>query len=86
GMIIRHLVLPERLSGTRASFEWLKSELGTKINISLMCQYFPAYKAHGMPPLDREITHEEYLDAIETVEALGFESVLAQDPEEYGGA
>jgi len=86
GMIIRHLVLPERLSGTRASFEWLKTQLGTKINISLMCQYFPAHKAHGRPPLDREITHDEYLEAIETVENLGFENVLAQDPEEHGGA
>ncbi|HEY9072238.1 MAG TPA: radical SAM protein [Candidatus Ozemobacteraceae bacterium] len=86
GMIIRHLVLPERLSGTRASFEWLKSELGTKVHISLMCQYFPAHQAHGKPPLDREITHDEYLEAIETVETLGFENVLAQDPEDHGGA
>lgn len=86
GMIIRHLVLPERLSGTRESFEWLKSELGTRVHISLMCQFFPAFKSHGTPPLDREITHDEYLDAIETVERLGFENVLAQDPEDHGGA
>lgn len=86
GMIIRHLVLPERLSGTKASFEWLKSEFGTGIHISLMCQFFPAFTSHDVPPLDREITHDEYLDAIETVERLGFENVLAQDPEEHGGA
>ncbi len=86
GMIIRHLVLPERLSGTKASFEWLKSELGTGVHISLMCQFFPAFKSHDIPPLDRGITHDEYLEAIETVERLGFENVLAQDPEEHGGA
>lgn len=86
GMIIRHLVLPEGLSGTNASFEWLRSELGTDVQISLMCQFFPAFKSHDMPPLDRAITHEEYLAAIETVERLDFKNVLAQDPEDHGGA
>ncbi len=86
GMIIRHLVVPGGLQGTRASFEWLREALGTEVQISLMCQYFPAWRAPERPGLDRRLTDEEYLEAIATVEELGFTNVLAQDPTEVGGA
>jgi len=86
GLIVRHLVLPGGLQGTRVSFEWLAGALGTEVCISLMCQYFPAWRAPEIPGLDRKITDEEYLEAIGIVEKLGFINVLAQDPDELGGA
>lgn len=86
GLVIRHLVLPGQLQGTRDSFLWLREALGTEVQVSLMCQYFPAWKAPDLPGLDRRITDQEYLEAIEIIEGLGFVNVLAQDPDEVGGA
>lgn len=86
GIIIRHLILPNNLSGTRESFEWIKNKIGCDVDISLMSQYFPAYKAHSHEEINRPITNQEYLEAIETVEELGFSKIRVQDPTESGGA
>ncbi len=86
GIIIRHLVLPENLSGTRESFEWIRNQLGTTVHISLMSQYFPAHNAFSHKSISRPITEEEYSEVIQTVEDLGFTNVWAQDPTIPGGA
>ena len=86
GMIIRHLILPNDLSGSKNSLIWLRNEFGPDINISIMCQYFPAYKVHSDSVLGREITADEYMPVLELVDELGFNNVLAQDPTDRGGA
>ncbi len=45
GLIIRHLVLPNGLSGTESIMKFLAEEISKDVYISLMSQYFPAYKA-----------------------------------------
>ncbi|MBI3040027.1 4Fe-4S cluster-binding domain-containing protein [bacterium] len=80
GLIVRHLVLPNDRAGTKSSLLWLKEKIGTKVQLSLMSQYFPAYKAKNSPELNRKITFEEYQEALDYVEELGFENVWAQDP------
>lgn len=86
GLVIRHLILPGQLQGTQDSFTWLRDAIGKEVQISLMCQYFPAWQAPGIPGLDRPITDHEYLEAIGIVEGLGFKNVLAQDSDAVGGA
>lgn len=86
GLIIRHLVLPANLAGSKESFEWIYSELGPKVHLSLMSQYFPAYKAHDHPVMSKPLNPDEYLEVLELVEEMGFKNVLAQDPTERGGA
>ena len=86
GIIIRHLILPNNLSGTKKSFEWIKENIGTEVDISLMCQYFPAYKAHSCCQINRKITYDEYVDSMNCVEKLGFRNIRVQDPTLHGGA
>ncbi|MDD3148669.1 MAG: radical SAM protein [Candidatus Riflebacteria bacterium] len=86
GMIIRHLILPENLAGSADSLRWLRAEFGPNIHLSIMCQYFPAHKAHQHPIINRPINESEYLPVLELVEELGFNNVWAQDPTEQGGA
>lgn len=86
GYVIRHLILPDNLAGSEASLKWIARELGKDTFISIMCQYFPAYKAHTHPLLNRAITMDEYEPVLELVEKIGFENVWAQDPEDPGGA
>lgn len=86
GLIVRHLVLPGGLAGTASSLKWLRDTLGTQVAVSLMCQYFPAHLAPTLPGLDRAITMEEYSEAVDLLDGMGFENAWAQDPDETGGA
>ncbi|HEY3348058.1 MAG TPA: radical SAM protein [Nitrospirota bacterium] len=60
GMIIRHLVLPDGISGTEEVMKFLSGELSRSMYISLMDQYFPAHRALDIPELSRKITADEY--------------------------
>jgi len=82
GMIIRHLVLPNGLAGTAEVLRWIAAELSPRVHISLMDQYFPAYKVVDDPVLGRKITPEEYDAALEAFEAAGLENGWLQEHEE----
>jgi putative pyruvate formate lyase activating enzyme len=71
GMLIRHLVLPEMLSGYRQSFKFIAENISKNVQVSLMSQYFPAYKAFNDKRVNRKITYEEYMDAIASLEEAG---------------
>jgi putative pyruvate formate lyase activating enzyme len=79
GMIVRHLILPEDLSGTRDCMTFLVEHMGPTVWVSLMNQYFPAHKAHDLPPLHRKATHAEYERAIQDLLDLGLENGYLQD-------
>jgi putative pyruvate formate lyase activating enzyme len=81
GMLIRHLVLPNGTSSSPEILRFIAEELGTDVFISLMSQYFPAYKAVESPIINRRINVDEYREAVECLEELGFESGWVQpDP------
>jgi len=70
GLIIRHLVLPDGLAGTEKAMETI-AEINPLINISLMGQYYPAYRACEDRSLGRRLTQREYDDAIASMERHG---------------
>lgn len=74
GMIVRHLVLPEGLSGTAEVLRWIATELSSRVHVSLMDQYFPAYKAIGHPSLGRKLTEAEYEAALQALDNAGLEN------------
>ena len=84
GVLIRHLVLPNGLAGTRRVMEFIGHELGRNVPISLMCQYFPAHTALDNDLLSRRITSLEWEEAIECVHAAGIEVGWIQDSEFLG--
>ncbi len=63
GLLVRHLVLPERLAGTEAVVSFLAREISRNTWLNLMDQYRPAYRAFGLPPLDRRVTPAEMREA-----------------------
>ncbi len=71
GLIVRHLILPNDISGTRKAMRFVAEELSTSVPISLMSQYFPVYKAKKILELSRKITEEEYKQALSIVEEYG---------------
>lgn len=71
GLIVRHLVLPEGLSGTKKIMHFIAREISPHTYISLMAQYFPAYRAEQFPLLSRRINREEYREALRAFEEEG---------------
>jgi putative pyruvate formate lyase activating enzyme len=74
GLIVRHLILPNGIAGSRQSLSWLVREVSPKVALSLMSQYFPAHRAPRIPLLSRPITYKEYNEVEELVEELGIEN------------
>jgi putative pyruvate formate lyase activating enzyme len=74
GLIIRHLLLPDGLAGTRETFRFIAEELSPTTTLSVMAQYFPAHRANDHPALCRSITNEEYAFASRCLEEFGLEN------------
>jgi putative pyruvate formate lyase activating enzyme len=81
GIIIRHLVLPNRLSGSAGIFKFLAEEVSPAIHVSLMSQYFPAYKAPETPAISRRITNEEFEEAVDAFHEAGLSQGFIQELE-----
>jgi putative pyruvate formate lyase activating enzyme len=79
GIIVRHLVLPNGLSGTESIMKFLALEISKDVYISLMSQYFPAYKANEHKELSRRTTAAEYDDACRIMEKYGLENGWVQE-------
>jgi putative pyruvate formate lyase activating enzyme len=79
GLLIRHLVMPEDISGTREVLRWIAEELGPDTPVSLMDQYFPAWKAVNDPVLNRRLTWTEYRAAMDALEELQLTAGYVQE-------
>mgnify|MGYP001078562633 CR=1 FL=1 len=65
GLMIRHLVMPNHVSGTKAVMEWISDNLPKDTYMNIMSQYRPAYKASQFPEISRGLTVKEYREAVE---------------------
>lgn len=79
GLLIRHLVLPEDVSGTRDVLRWIAEELGSDTPISLMDQYFPAWKAVNDPVLNRRLSWTEYRTALDALDEFNITAGYVQE-------
>lgn len=79
GLLVRHLVLPNRLAGTRDLLYTLRETLGEGVSLSLMAQYYPTAAAQNIPELARGLHPEEYAEALDLAMNLGFTDVYAQE-------
>ena len=72
-LIVRVLVLPGHSDEAIESLAWIAAELSNEVQVSVMAQYTPVYKALETPPLDRAVTREEYESVAEAAADFGFE-------------
>ncbi len=82
GLIIRHLVLPDNISGTEKIMKFIAQEISADTYISLMSQYLPSYQAGNFPEINRRITSEEYARAQQAMQKYGLSCGWIQ--ESYG--
>jgi putative pyruvate formate lyase activating enzyme len=71
GLLVRHLVLPSGLAGTKESVQFLAQEVSVNTYLNVMSQYHPCYKAFDLPPLNRPVSREEVVEAIDLAHKYG---------------
>ncbi len=79
GMIIRHLVLPNNISGTDKIMRFVADNISRESYISLMSQYHPCFTAKEFPELSHRLSAQEYREAQEIMEKYGLHNGWSQD-------
>ena len=79
GLIVRHLVLPNDLAGSRESLRFISEKVGKETYISVMSQYFPTHKSAEYPLISRPISFREYEKALEWLHSFGLENGWTQE-------
>lgn len=78
GLMIRHLVLPNDVSGTKGVLGWIAANLPRDTYVNLMSQYRPAHRAREYPALSRPLTRREFELAVAWTRESGLTRVDVQ--------
>jgi len=78
GLMIRHLVMPNNVSGTKEVIAWISTNLPKDTYVNLMSQYRPMYKAFDYPDISRRLTNDEYLNAVKWAKEAGLTNLDIQ--------
>ena len=78
GLMVRHLVMPNDVSGTKEVIDWIAGNLTKDTYLNLMSQYRPMYKASDYPKISRRITGEEYATAVNHARQAGLTNLDIQ--------
>jgi putative pyruvate formate lyase activating enzyme len=68
GLMVRHLVMPNRIAGTGEFVKWVAENLSKSTYVNIMAQYRVEHLAFEYPRLARAITVEEFLEAMQWAE------------------
>ena len=82
GVLVRHLVLPGHVENSLKVLRLLHKEFGPGLPLSVMSQFRPVPGCFQRKKLQRALSSEEYGQALDLVEKLGFEKVYTQDLKE----
>ena len=73
GVLVRHLVMPGAVAGTREIMKFLARDVSPHIYINLMNQYAPAGKvtSEKFPEINRRLTVKEYAETLTAAKKVG---------------
>ena len=78
GLMIRHLVMPNNVSGSKDVVSWIAGNLPKNTYVNIMSQYRPLYKARDYPEIARRISTKEYREVVEWARAEGLTNLDIQ--------
>ncbi len=78
GLMIRHLVMPNNVSGSKKVMDWIADNLPKDTFINIMSQYKPVYRAGNYSEIDRKITRKEYEEVISHAHSIGLTNLEVQ--------
>ncbi|MCX6742903.1 MAG: radical SAM protein, partial [Candidatus Parcubacteria bacterium] len=79
GVLIRHLVLPGQIENSKNVLKTIKDNFGSQVWVSLMSQYYPAYKSANYPEINRTLSQDEYNEIKDYYESLDFANGYFQE-------
>jgi putative pyruvate formate lyase activating enzyme len=71
GLLVRHLVLPHGLAGTKGIVHFLREEICRNTYVNTMSQYHPCHEALQIPSLGRPISAAEFREALSLAREAG---------------
>jgi putative pyruvate formate lyase activating enzyme len=71
GVVIRHLVMPNRVADTEKFVRWVAETLPKNTYVNIMAQYRVEYRAFEYPEIARGITVQEFLEAMDRARFYG---------------
>ena len=73
GVLLRHLVMPGEIAGTREILDWVARELGPNTYVNVMLQYRPAGRVSQTEyvEINRRISGNEFKQALDAAHAVG---------------
>ncbi|MFO7964093.1 MAG: radical SAM protein [Desulfobacterales bacterium] len=71
GLLVRHLVLPGGLAGTRDIMRFIARDISPNTYVNIMPQYRPCGTAHHTPELSRRLTGEAFHQALKAADEEG---------------
>lgn len=80
GLIVRHLVLPNGLAGTKEAMRFIAEEISKNTYVNIMDQYYPCYKAFDHIPISRRINYKEFEEAINLAKEAGLKRLDKREP------
>lgn len=78
GLMIRHLVMPNNVSGSLEVMKWIADSLPKDTFVNIMSQYRPMYKADEYPKINRRIYRGEYEKVINYAKNIGLTNLEIQ--------
>jgi putative pyruvate formate lyase activating enzyme len=71
GLLLRHLVMPNGLAGTREVMRFIARHISTNTYVNVMAQYRPCGEAHKIPELAVRLSTKEYESALQAAKEEG---------------
>jgi putative pyruvate formate lyase activating enzyme len=78
GLMIRHLVMPNGVSGSRKVIYWIADNLPKDTYLNIMSQYRPMYRAKEFPEINRRLYTSEYENVVNYAKATGLTNLEIQ--------
>ncbi len=80
GLLVRHLVLPNGLAGTKEAMKFISEEISKNTYVNIMDQYYPCYKAFEHISISRRINYKEFEEAINFAKEAGLKRLDKREP------
>jgi len=71
GLLVRHLVMPERLAGTKHVMQFIAEKISPNTYVNIMPQYCPCGDLTTTPQLQRAIVRGEFKQALQAAKQAG---------------
>ena len=76
GLLVRHLVMPERQASTDNVMAFLADEVSKNTHVNVLAQYRPEFNAHRFSEIDRCITADEFQEALAAARSAGLYNLI----------